>query len=80
MKYKRYLDRNTKIKVERKRIFLDKETENFDDIWPKPRTQLIPGYAVMFKLPSSFCIWTKNVSVLKVGLSPSKKILFYLLN
>ena len=38
MKYKRYLDRNTKIKIERKRKFLDKETENFDAIWPKPRT------------------------------------------
>ena len=55
---------NTKIKIEKKIKFLDKETWNFNTIWLKPRTWLIPCYAVpiMFTLHCPFGIGTKNLT------------------
>ena len=43
---------------------MDQETQNFDTTRLKPRSELIPCYAVpaMFTLLSSFCIWTKNLT------------------
>ena len=58
---KLYPHRNTKIEIERKKVF---GSTNFDTIRLKPRTELIPSYAVpaMLTLLSSFCIWTKNLT------------------